>query len=105
MRLHLIQPTFPLSGQLEEGERHVIDENVPLRPSYKRTWPFALVGWIVSLIRRNESHVSETTEDEGGEEEEQANGAGSSSSDEAKVTKVPVAVSKSAGRRRKGAKR
>ncbi|KAG8798596.1 hypothetical protein FRB91_011980 [Serendipita sp. 411] len=36
---------------LDGGERHVLDESVPLKPTFSRTWPVALVNWLVGRVR------------------------------------------------------
>jgi len=101
---------------LEDGERHIIDESVPLKPLFNRTWPFTLTKYLLSVsgvngLGRTGASVSES---EVAREEETSD---SSESEEAikRVTKVPsssaaptpapVAAVKAGGRRRKGGKR
>lgn len=93
--------------QLEEGERHVIDESVPLKPSYTRTWPIQLFNYLLDL-----SGVSGRGLSGASAESEVANGDETSESSEiegnGKVSKVPINVApavKAGGRRRKGGKR
>ncbi|KIM25245.1 hypothetical protein M408DRAFT_331342 [Serendipita vermifera MAFF 305830] len=87
---------------LEDGERHIIDESVPLKPSFTRTWPIALVMWLVGLVRGKKAETSEVVE----EEESEAVSDEGSDEPKAKVaTGNAVAASKAGGRRRKGGKR
>ncbi|KAG8824227.1 hypothetical protein FRC17_009149 [Serendipita sp. 399] len=68
---------------LDGGERHVLDENVPLKPVLTRTWPFSLVNWLLGLVRGGKKDEGEEEEGEGGVkegydvgEEANANGGG-----------------------------
>jgi hypothetical protein len=101
--------TLLLFFQLEKGERHVLDETIPLKPSYTRTWPVALILWLVHLARGDKEAASDANGngiegEDGGDSEVVSDGV----SDEPKVkvssgTAVPAA--KTSGRRRKGGKR
>jgi hypothetical protein len=87
----------------------VLDETVPLKPSYTRVWPVALILWLVRLARGDKEGAADANgngvEVEEGEDSEVASDG---VSDEPKVkvssgTAVPAA--KTGGRRRKGGKR
>lgn len=103
MNRHL---TAPFS-QLEDGERHPINEDTPVKPSYDRTWPFALAIWVYSLVRggargaaENDGHEatasSSTSSDEENEPETKATGVNG---------KQPAAAVKAGGARRRKARR
>lgn len=116
-------------SQLGDGERHIINEDTPSKPSYKRTWPFALCFYVISLFGSRASSETEEAETpaqsepqtaEKGNGKARASSSSSSSSDgEGEEEEVKsaggargvkkataVAVGKTAGgRRRKGGKR
>lgn len=87
---------------MEDGNRHLIDETVPLKPEIQRTWPIALIRAILARIQNGREATEEA--DQG---EEVQSPSSSSSDDEAEVevkatkAKVQPAV-KAGGRRRKG---
>lgn len=78
----------------------MIDETVPIKPSFARTWPVALVLWLVSLVRGKGAETTEAVEEEDSEV------ISDEGSDEPKVKLATgTAAAKAGGRRRKAGKR
>jgi hypothetical protein len=97
--------------QLEDGERHVIDESVPLKPSFQRTWPVVLFNHLLSfsgVSGRGRTGANSAPESEEVEQGEETSGLSSEAEANGKVTKMPMNAApavKAGGRRRKGGKR
>lgn len=97
--------TDNLLYQLEGGERHVLDENVPLKPSFRRTWPVASILWLVGLARGGKGANTDSNAAEG-EGDNEVPSDETSDEPKAKIsTGTALPASKTGGRRRKGGKR
>jgi len=51
---------------IEGGSKHILNEGVPEKPSWKRTWPVVLGGWVLRFVSGGEKASSEA-ETQGGE--------------------------------------